>query len=662
MQSRRRFDLFFFFAFVAFVLGFPGTVFGQFQPPTDEELKMTAEPKVPGAAAIYLYREETVDDNLHYHSFYARIKVLTEKGKELATVGVPYAKGQDSVTDVKARTIHADGTIIPLDVKPADLVEHKGAGYQINKLVFTLPSVEVGSILEYRWQLRYPDDKLNSPDWDVQQPYFVRKAHYMFYPYKLLDRVIDNKGNGSSKLLYTTMLPPGVKVNYEQNTGKYMLDASDLSPIPDEEYMPPINAFMARVKFYYSSFFNKEDFWKHEGASWSKEMDRFANESKGLKEAVAGIISPSDSEDVKARKLYDAVMTVDNTDYTRRKSSAEMKQLGIKQVKDAEDVWKQKSGSSDEIALLYLAMARIAGLKSYATVICNRDRELFNQYFMSMQQLDDVLVIVTVGGKEIVVDPGRRYANFGELDWRHMFASGIQQVDKGTSFFTTSGNSYKEAKTIRVADLTLHKDGTISGLVRISMGGPAALRWRHLALENDEDEVKKQFDESMKALVPDGVTAEFDHFIGLTDYHNSLMGVVKISGNLGTVTGKRVFLPGIFFESHAKHPFVAEETRLTPVDMSYPDSVSDEVVYHLPEEFSVESAPADTTVPWTNHAAFVLKSATGKNQITVGRTLAKNFTLLDPKEYKDLRDFYQKIATADQQPLVLTATPATSGN
>jgi hypothetical protein len=194
------------------------------------------------------------------------------------------------------------------------------------------------------------------------------------------------------------------------------------------------------------------------------------------------------------------------------------------------------------------------------------------------------------------------------------------------------------------------------------MGGPAALRWRHLALENDEDEVKKQFDESMKALVPDGVTAEFDHFIGLTDYHNSLMGVVKISGNLGTVTGKRVFLPGIFFESHAKHPFVAEETRLTPVDMSYPDSVSDEVVYHLPEEFSVESAPADTTVPWTNHAAFVLKSATGKNQITVGRTLAKNFTLLDPKEYKDLRDFYQKIATADQQPLVLTATPATSGN
>src|SRR5271165_3059256 len=121
----------------------PTSLLGQFQPPTDEELKMTAEPKAPGAAAIYLYREETVDDNLHYHSFYARIKVLTEKGKELATVGVPYPRSTFTVTDVKGRTIHSDGTVIPLDVKPADLVEHKGTGIQINKMVFTLPSVEV---------------------------------------------------------------------------------------------------------------------------------------------------------------------------------------------------------------------------------------------------------------------------------------------------------------------------------------------------------------------------------------------------------------------------------------------------------------------------------------------------------------------------------------
>ena len=53
---------------------------------------MTSDPKAPGADAVYLYREEKTDDNLHYHSYYVRIKVLTEKGKELATVRIPYER------------------------------------------------------------------------------------------------------------------------------------------------------------------------------------------------------------------------------------------------------------------------------------------------------------------------------------------------------------------------------------------------------------------------------------------------------------------------------------------------------------------------------------------------------------------------------------------
>ena len=43
---------------------------------------MTSQPQVPGAAAVYLYREETTDDKLHMFSIYVRLKVLTEKGKE----------------------------------------------------------------------------------------------------------------------------------------------------------------------------------------------------------------------------------------------------------------------------------------------------------------------------------------------------------------------------------------------------------------------------------------------------------------------------------------------------------------------------------------------------------------------------------------------------
>jgi len=137
------------FSLLLFSVASPAALYAQFQEPTAEELKMTADPKAPGAAAVYLYREDVTDDNTHIRSYYERIKVLTEKGMELATVQIPYMQGIDSVTDIEGRTIHADGTVIPLTAKPTDLMDVKSKDYQRNTVTFTLPNVEVGSILEY---------------------------------------------------------------------------------------------------------------------------------------------------------------------------------------------------------------------------------------------------------------------------------------------------------------------------------------------------------------------------------------------------------------------------------------------------------------------------------------------------------------------------------
>jgi hypothetical protein len=277
-----------------------------------------------------------------------------------------------------------------------------------------------------------------------------------------------------------------------------------------------------------------------------------------------------------------------------------------------------------------------------------------------MDQFDDVLATVTINGKEVPVDPGKRFASFGELDWRHTMTAAMHQTDKGTTIVGMPAMPLKDAATLRVANLTIGRDGSVTGTARISMNGPEAVRWREMALENDEAEVKKQFNEELKGMMPDGVTAEFDHFLGLEDYHLQLMGTVKISGTIATPTGKRVFLPAMFFESHARHPFVAEEKRETAVDMQYGAVVQDDVTYELPEGFTVESAPVEASVPWAGHAAFRVKSEQGKNTITVTRVFARGFALLDPKDYSDLREYYQKVATADQQQLVLTTAAATA--
>jgi hypothetical protein len=55
---------------------------------------------------------------------------------------------------------------------------------QVNRKVFTLPSVEVGSILEYTYQIQNDDYIYSEPHWEIQRPYFVHKAHYSFTPFK----------------------------------------------------------------------------------------------------------------------------------------------------------------------------------------------------------------------------------------------------------------------------------------------------------------------------------------------------------------------------------------------------------------------------------------------------------------------------------------------
>ena len=130
---------------------------GQWTVPTQEELTMTSQPEVPGAAAVYLFKEETTEDKLHMWSIYVRLKVLTDGGKEYANVELKQYSSTEyggfTVNDIEGRTIHPDGTIIPFTGKPFEKTIEKAQGFKAKEKVFTLPDVTVGSILEYRYKI-----------------------------------------------------------------------------------------------------------------------------------------------------------------------------------------------------------------------------------------------------------------------------------------------------------------------------------------------------------------------------------------------------------------------------------------------------------------------------------------------------------------------------
>jgi hypothetical protein len=141
----------------------------QFQPVSQEELKMTSEPNAPGAPAVILYREVYRDDcGITCHSTsvglmsadrfehnYFRIKILTEAGRKYGDIEIPLSDGVGNIANINARTIRPDGSIINFSGQVFQKTIVKAKGYKYVAKTFTMPDVQVGSIIEYYYTINF---------------------------------------------------------------------------------------------------------------------------------------------------------------------------------------------------------------------------------------------------------------------------------------------------------------------------------------------------------------------------------------------------------------------------------------------------------------------------------------------------------------------------
>jgi hypothetical protein len=642
----------------------------QWTQPTPEELSMTSQKEVPGAAAVYLYREETTDDKLHMFSIYTRLKVLTERGKEYGNVELSFARVRDgsgfTVEGVQGRTIHPDGTIIPFTGKPYEKLIEKGKDVKVMAKVFSMPDVEIGSIIEYRYKLSYDDRWFRSPQWYIQSNLWTRKAHYSWRPidFGSTSMTLTNaRGQVSDRVAWSSVLPAGTEVKQTQVPGGTQsileLDAHDVPPAPDEDFMPPINSFTLRVLFYYTGYRGSDDFWKNESKFWAKTQDKFIGPGSVVTAAVKDIIAPSDTPDQKLHKLYAAVMKLENTRYTREHSTQEEKAQGFKEVHDTDDIWTRKRGSDDQITELFIAMARAAGFKAYAATVTNRDYNLFSKTYLNLSQLDDVIAIVNVNGKDQFFDPGTRFCPYGHLAWKHTLAQGIRQTDSGSDFFGTPGEAYQYSKTQRVADLNLSNEGALTGTITLTFSGDPAIHWRQRYVQGDSASLEREVRTSLEHLMPAGVELKVKSFDKLDDYEQPLVATIEVKGNLGTSTGKRVLLPGDIFVASSQ-PAFPHEKRDIPVYFEYPQLTLDAVRIHFPKIFSVESLPAAEKTSYEGVIGYTLSTESTPDSFTIRRNYALGDILFQVDKYPTFRTFYSKMENKDHESVILTTAPITA--
>jgi Domain of Unknown Function with PDB structure (DUF3857) len=628
----------------------------EWQPISQEELKMTSEPKAPGAPAIILYRQVDRDDSgvrTPHEYNYIREKIFTEEGRKYADVEIPLVKGQWDIQNIRARTIRPDGSIVNFDGKVYEKEIVKARGIKFLAKTFTLSDVQPGSIIEYHYMIDFAENYVFNSNWVLSDDLFSKKSKFTLKPYE----------EWALQWSWPNGLPEGAKPPVNENKLIHM-EVQDIPAFQVEDDMPPEAAMRFRVDFIYSEDgFEKEPekFWKKQGRKMNGTAESFINKRKVMEQAVAEIVSPSDPPDVKLRKIYARVQKIRNTSYETEKTEQEQKRAKEKGVNNVEDIWKRGYGDGNEITLLFVGLARAAGFEASPVRVATRDDHFFKPNVMRSRDLNTYVAHVKFDGKDSYFDPGSAFTPFGLLPWSEAGTSGLKLDKEGGTWVTTTAPESSASQIVRKADLNLTSDGSLEGKLTVTFTGLEAL-WRRVE-ERNEDEAnrKKLLEDYVKEIIPVGIEVELTNKPEWTSSAPNLVAEfsLKVPGWVSGA-GKRALFPVGLFGGPEKHMF-EHSTRVHPLYFHFQFEKTDDVRVELPLGWQVSSLPQAQT----NDAkviAYSIKVENDKGALHLERHLRCSLTLLEQKYYGALRNFYQSVRSGDDQQIVLQPLATSAGN
>jgi hypothetical protein len=618
------------------------------------ELKMTSEPKAPGAPAIYLYRQvdrKEAGRGNHTETNYVRIKIFTEEGRKYANVEIPYFKSVGGINSIRARTIHPDGTVVNFEGKVFESTIVKSKTLKYLAKTFTMPDVQVGSIIEYRYIYDLEDYYLFRSNWIVSEDLFTRKAVFSLKPYERYPLQWSMPAG----------LPAGTPPPKEEQDGVIRMISADVPAFQTEDHMPPEHELKFRVDFVYNEDGFEKDidrFWKKYAKKQYDESEKFMDKRKLMEQTVSEIISPSDSPDTKLRKIYARCQHVKNLDFEKKNVRDSYEKLKNENV---EDVWKNQVSYGRGINLLFLALVRAAGFEAYYVRLSGRSEYFFQKTRMNTRELDADAILVKSEGKDLYLDPATKFAPFGLLPWPETGVAGLRLDKQDGTWIETTVPESSTCKVIRQADLKLNEDGGLEGTVTVTFTGLEALQLRLSERFNDDTQRKENLEEELKNVIPVNAEVELKNQPNWNSSDEKLVVnyEVKIPG-WASPAGKRALVPIGLFSGAQKHTFEHAQ-RTYPIYFAFMFQTEDQTKITLPAGWKVDSLPKETYVD-AKAAEYRITVVSKDNELQVTRTLRSDLILLQKSVYPTLYKFYQQIRSGDDAQAVLLPGASSASN
>jgi Domain of Unknown Function with PDB structure (DUF3857) len=628
------------------------------------ELKMTSEPLALGAPAIYLYRQVDREDKLTASSEYnyLRIKILSEAGREFGNIEIPFARGRYSVSRIRARTVHPDGSIVKFEGKVYENTIEKSRSVKYLAKTFSMPEVTVGSIVEYQFYYDYSDYYLFDSRWILSERLFTKQAKFS------LKRYVEKQYSAPDwnvRWVWPAGLPAGTKPPEEEGANKVIrMETNNIPAFQTEEYMPPEDELKMRVNFIYyegAMDFNPDKYWANIGKKENGHAEEFVNKHKAMEQAVAQIVSPNDAPMVKLQKIYARTQQVRNTTYEESKTEEEQKRDKLNSASNVEELWKNQYGSKGQITWLFMGLVRAAGFSATPCVVSSRDKYFFHKERLNSQELNANVVLVKLDGKDLYFDPGAAFAPFGLLPWEETGVLGLKLDKDGGKWITTEVPASDASRIERKGELKLLEDGSLEGKLIVTWTGLAGMSRRLDERNEDETSRKKFLENEVKESV--GAASE-PELTNAPDWKSSDQPLkaeftLKVPG-FATSAGRKALLPVSLFSADEKRVFEHAD-RVYPVYYSYPFKKVDDIRIDLPLNFKIATLPQPMDED-VKVAEYKLSAENQKGDLQVRREFRVDLLVVPKESYAALRGFYQMMRTEDDKQIVLQPGGASASN
>lgn len=562
----------------------------------------------------------------------------------------------DKLTDISARTIEPDGSVIVLKNDDFHTISGTGGGqgdYSDTKTVkFTFPAVKGNSIIEYQYSLYSPYPFLQA-GWMIQS-YMPKLESVYQLTTSALVLLPEGKGGLGWSWRYQWRNcylgdPKFIKnANPDQllreQTFTYQWVKRDIPAFKPDPMMPPEMNYMQYVEFAPAE-------WK----SWN-DVSRWYNKyyfapqlliTDKIRNKAAALSAQCSTEADSIAKLYSFVESL-------RYVAIEMGDGGYR-PNFPQTVLDREYGDCKDKSILLISLLRSLHIEAKPVLLLTTDEGMIHPDFPSWDFNHMIVKVTTRAGITYWLDPTVRYCSLGEIPYTDQGVRGLVLNDDNTSRLETippsTYNDNVEAVDMNV-DLKSEKDADFHIMIRYK--GQFNFRHRSSFSRKTSEEMVKY----CKSLVADDyLNAEVTHCscsdLDAVDSTLSLDFEVKVP-NAITRQGDLLFLNIDPFKLSEDWGWLGRSSRRYNIEFNFPSTFEKTIHVTYPvDQYEIGDLPEGALLQTDGLLYESNYKKGGPGSLTATEKLQIRSKDLKARNIDNIKTFVQNMQQKIRQQIVL---------